>query len=34
LPEAMGVVREFADLLEEVVADRHWPYPKYTELLL
>jgi glutamine synthetase len=34
LPEAMGVVRGYADELEEIVADKFWPYPKYTELLL
>jgi len=34
LVEAMSAVRSAADELEGVVADKHWPYPKYTELLL
>lgn len=34
LVEGMGAVRELADGLEEIVADKHWPYPKYSELLL
>ncbi|KAJ1664101.1 hypothetical protein IW140_004315 [Coemansia sp. RSA 1813] len=31
---AINRVRDAADALEVVVADKHWPLPKYTELLL
>jgi glutamine synthetase type III len=27
-------VRSVVDNLEEIVADRHWPIPKYTDLLV
>ncbi|KNE63212.1 hypothetical protein AMAG_08360 [Allomyces macrogynus ATCC 38327] len=29
----MATVRDHADQLEDLVADKFWPYPKYTELL-
>ncbi|KXS16211.1 glutamine synthetase/guanido kinase [Gonapodya prolifera JEL478] len=29
----MDEIREHADALEEVVADKYWPYPKYHEIL-
>ncbi|KAJ2160255.1 hypothetical protein GGF46_002416 [Coemansia sp. RSA 552] len=31
---AIARVRDAADALEDAVADKHWPLPKYTELLL
>jgi glutamine synthetase len=30
----MEAIREFADKLERNVADKLWPFPKYTELFL
>jgi len=33
LTVAMDKVREKSDSLERLVADKYWPYPKYTELL-
>lgn len=34
LIETLAAARKFADELEEIVADKHWPFPKYNELLL
>ncbi|KAI8615025.1 hypothetical protein BC830DRAFT_1161418 [Chytriomyces sp. MP71] len=34
LPAAMEAVREKSDALERQIADKYWPLPKYTELLL
>ncbi|KAJ3227908.1 hypothetical protein HK099_008318 [Clydaea vesicula] len=33
LVAALNTVRNAADALEGVVADKHWPFPKYAELL-
>ncbi|KAJ3209846.1 hypothetical protein HDU82_009294 [Entophlyctis luteolus] len=33
LTAAMELVREKADALEKLVADKYWPFPKYSELL-
>jgi len=33
LRPAMDAVREASDMLETIVADKHWPYPKYLHLL-
>ncbi|KAJ3189671.1 hypothetical protein HK101_008772 [Irineochytrium annulatum] len=33
LTTAIEEAREFADKIERQVADKYWPYPKYTELL-
>jgi glutamine synthetase len=30
----MEEARSYADKLERIVADKHWPFPKYTELFL
>ncbi|KAJ3343805.1 hypothetical protein HDU83_005533 [Entophlyctis luteolus] len=34
LTVAMEEVRKYSDALETKVADKYWPFPKYTELLL
>ncbi|KAL1916277.1 uncharacterized protein VTP21DRAFT_5894 [Calcarisporiella thermophila] len=31
--DLMNEVRKYADSLEELVADKNWPYPRYAELL-
>ncbi|KAJ1905833.1 hypothetical protein LPJ71_004441, partial [Coemansia sp. S17] len=34
LVPAIASIREVVDALEIIVADKYWPLPKYTELLL